>query len=85
MGILANILVLVTAIIISTLAGVLIGTNTMRKTVDEGSVGYLRIDRSEEDEPPKAFLEIVGTSIEAISRKEIVILKVVNKNYISRD
>ena len=65
--------------------GIIIGTNRMRDAVEHGSVGHLRIDRSEEDEAPRAFLEIVGTTIEGISRKEFVILKVVNENYISRD
>lgn len=85
MEVLAMILVLLTAIAVSLLAGILIGTNRMKKAVEEGSVGHLRIDRSEEDEAPRPFLEIVGTTIEAISRKEFVILKVINQNYLSRD
>ena len=70
---------------VSFLVGVLVSSNRMQKAVEEGSVGYLRIDRSEPDEPPKAFWEIVGTSIEAVSKKDFVVLKVVNKDYISRD
>ena len=85
MEVLAMILVLLTCITISLFAGILIGTNRMKKAVEEGSVGHLRIDRSEEDEAPRPFLEIVGTTIEAISRKEFVILKVINQNYLSRD
>jgi hypothetical protein len=85
MEVLAIILVLLTAIVVSLLTGVLIGTNRMRKAIEEGSVGHLRIDRSEVDEPPKAFLEIVGTTIESISRKKFVILKVIDENYLSRD
>lgn len=85
MEVLAIILVLLTSIAISVFVGILIGTNRMRKAVEEGSVGHLRIDRSEADEPPRAFLEIVGTTIEAISRKDLVMLKVINENYVSRD
>ncbi len=85
MEVLAIILVLLIVITVSLFAGILIGTNRMRKAIEDGSVGHLRIDRSEEDEPPKPFLEIVDSTIEAISRKEFVILKVINKNYISRD
>ena len=85
MEILAIVLVILTAIGVSVIGGILIGTNRMRKAIEEGSVGHLRIDRSEVDEAPKAFLEIVGTTIEAISHKEFVILKVVNANYLSRD
>lgn len=85
MEVLAMILVLLTAIAVSLFAGILIGTNRMRKAIEDGSVGHLRIDRSEEDEAPKPFLEIVDSTIEAISRKDFVILKVINKNYLSRD
>ena len=85
MEVLALILVALTVAAISLLAGVLIGTNRMRKAIEESSVGHLRIDRSEEDEAPRPFLEIVGTTIESISHKKFVILKVINENYISRD
>ena len=85
MEVLAIILVMLTVALVSLLAGVLIGTNRMRKAIEEGSVGNLRIDRSEEDEAPRAFLEIVGATIESISHKKFVILKVINENYISRD
>ena len=85
MEVLAMILVILTSIVVSLFAGILIGTNRMKKAVEEGSVGHLRIDRSEADEPPKPFLEIVGSTVEAISRKDFVILKVINKNYLSRD
>ena len=66
--------------------GVFVGTDRMRKAVEESSVGQLRIDRSESDEPPRPFLEITkGSSIESISKKSFVILKVINENYISCD
>jgi hypothetical protein len=78
-------LVVLTVGVIGVFVGILIGTNRMQKAVNEGSVGNLRVDRSEEDEAPRAFLEIVGTTISAISRKDFVILKVINENYISRD
>jgi hypothetical protein len=85
MEILVIILVVLATITISLLTGIFIGTNRMRKAVEEGSVGNLRVDRSEADEPPRAFLEIVGTTIEAISHKDFVILKVINEDYLSRD
>ena len=72
--------------VVAFLGGVLVGSNEMRKAVEEGSVGHLRIDRSEPDEPPRPFLEITkGASIESISRMDFVILKVINENYISCD
>ena len=85
MKVLAIILVLVLVSAVSVFAGIIIGTNRLRKAIEDGSVGHLRVDRSEEDEPPKAFLELVGSSIESISRKDFVVLKVVNENYLSRD
>lgn len=72
------------AVVVAFLGGILVGSNEMRKAVEKGSVGYLRIDRSEPDEPTRSFLEITkGSSIESISQMDFVILKVVNENYIS--
>ncbi len=76
---------LVVGAVIGVLIGIFIGTDRMRKAVEERSAGNLRIDRSEPDEPPKAFLEAKGTSIESIARKKFVILKVVDESYLSRD
>lgn len=68
------------------LIGILIGTNRMGKAIEQGSVGDLRIDRSEPDEPPRPCLEIYkGNSIESISKKPFVILKILNEDYLSRD
>ena len=85
MDVLAIIFTVLLVAVIGVMAGILIGTNRMKKAVEDGSVGNLRIDRSEVDEAPRAFLEIVGTSLEAISHKDLVMLKVINENYISRD
>lgn len=72
------------AVVVAFLGGILVGSNEMRKAVEKGSVGYLRIDRSEPDEPTRPFLEITkGSSIESISQMDFVILKVINENYIS--
>jgi hypothetical protein len=62
--------------------GIWIGVGRMKKAVEDGSVGNLRIDRSEPDEPPKPFLEVTNATIETISRKDFVILKVINENYL---
>ena len=75
--------VLIIGILIGVVIGAWIGMERMRKAVEEGSVGNLRIDRSELDEPPKPFLEVKDSTIDAISRKEFIILKVVNENYLS--
>lgn len=78
-------LVLVTAVGIGMLIGIFIGTNRMGRAIEQGSVGDLRIDRSEPNEPPKPCLEIYkGNTIETISKKKFVILKIINESYLSR-
>lgn len=47
-------------------------------------VGILRVDRSDPSENPYLFLEL-KQDVNYISSKDYVILKVVDKNYISRD
>lgn len=66
------------------IAGLFTTMGRMRKAIEKQSVGHLRIDRSEPDEPPRPFLELQGSTIESISQKEYVMLKVVNENYLSR-
>ena len=68
---------------IGAFVGIWVGVERMRKAIEDGSVGHLRIDRSEPDEPPKPFLEVKDATIETIAKKEFVILKVVNENYLS--
>ena len=66
--------------------GIFIGVDRMRKAVEDQSVGYLRIDRSDPYEPPASFLELeTGIDIELVSKKQFIMLKVVNENYISCD
>lgn len=83
---LAMVLILLFGIGIGVAVGILIGADRMRKAVEEGSVGDLRIDRSIPDDPPRPCLEVYrGNTIESISQKKFVILKVINENYLSRD
>lgn len=69
--------------IVGVFIGIWIGMERMRKAIEESSVGHLRIDRSEPDEPPKPFLEVTRGTIETIAAKDFVMLKVVNESYIS--
>ena len=83
---LAVAIVFLTGVIISFFAGILVGTSRMEKAIEDSSVGWLRIDRSEDDEPPKPFLEVrKGVTIDDIAQKKIVMLGVINKSYISQD
>jgi hypothetical protein len=86
MEFLVGAIVLLGGIVIGLFLGMFIGMERMRKAIEDQSVGHLRIDRSEPDEPPKPFLEVnSGTSIDDISKKRFVILKVSNENYLSRN
>lgn len=80
-------LALVVTVFVGTVIGVFIGIwvgmERMRKAIEEGSVGNLRIDRSEPDEPPKPFLEVKDATIESIARKEFIVLKVIDESYLS--
>lgn len=73
-------------VLIGLAIGLYIGVSRMQKAVENNSVGDLRIDRSIPDDPPRPCLEIyAGNTIDSISQKKFVILKVINKNYIPRD
>lgn len=79
-------LALILALGIGVFIGIFIGVDRMRKAIEEGSVGDLRIDRSEPDEPPRPYLEIYrGNNIESIAQKKFVILKINNESYLSRN
>lgn len=79
-----GVVALIAGLLIGVPTGVFIGMERMRKAVERRSVGNLRIDRSEPDEPPRPFLEVTrGISIESIAEEKFVILKVINENYLS--
>lgn len=83
---LAYAVVLILGLVVGVGAGIFIGIGRMQKAVEEGSVGDLRIDRSEPNEPPKPCLEIYkGNTIESIAQKKFVILKINTESYLSRD
>lgn len=85
MGLLVYGAFLVAGILIGVFIGIFIGVGRMKKSIKEKSVGHLRIDRSEADELPRPFLELMGNTVNSISKKDFIVLKVVNENYISRD
>lgn len=76
---------LLVGVVVGTFIGIFIGIGRIKRSIKEQSIGYLRIDRSEPDEPARPFLELRGATIESISRKNFILLKVVNENYLSRD
>ena len=86
MGHLVYYIATILGVLIGLAIGLYIGVNRMQKAVENNSVGDLRIDRSIPDDPPRPCLEIyAGNTIDSISQKKFVILKVINKNYLPRD
>lgn len=65
--------------------GIFIGTERMRKAIEERSLGRLRIDHSEPDEPARLFTELKGVTPEIIAQDKFVVFEVINESYISHN
>ena len=66
------------------LLGVMIGCVAMKRYFYSKNIGNLRVDRSIEDDSPYLFLEITRGNVDKIRQDKIVLLKVLNENYIPR-
>lgn len=67
------------------LAGAIVGIVVCRLTEAKKTMGRLRIDHSEPDEPARMFLELKGVTPDMISRHKFVVFEVINESYLSRD
>lgn len=67
------------------LIGVAIGLIVGRAILTRKTMGRLRIDRSEPDEPARLFLELKGVTPDMIAKHKFVMFEVINKSYLSRD
>lgn len=67
------------------LIGVVIGLMVGRIILTGKTMGRLRIDRSEPDEPARLFLELKGVTPDMIAKHKFVMFEVINKSYLSRD
>lgn len=77
---------LVVGVVIGVFIGILIGTDRMRKAIEKGSVGRLRIDHSEPDEPTRMFTELKGMTPDMIAQNhKFVIFEVINEDYLSQN
>ena len=72
-------------IIIGILTGTFIGTERMRKAIEERTLGRLRIDHSEPDEPTRMFIELSGVTPDRIAQDRFVVFEVINESYISHN
>ena len=67
------------------LAGVIIGLVVGRAILTGKTIGRLRIDHSEPDEPARLFLELKGVTPDMIAKYKFVMFEVINESYLSRD
>lgn len=67
------------------LIGVVIGLIVGRVILTGKTMGRLRIDRSEPDEPARLFLELKGVTPDMIAKHKFVMFEVINESYLSRD
>ena len=67
------------------LIGVIIGLIVGRVISTGKTIGRLRIDHSEPDEPARLFLELKGVTPDMIAKYKFVMFEVINKSYLSRD
>ena len=67
------------------LIGVIIGLIVDRVISTGKTIGRLRIDHSEPDEPARLFLELKGVTPDMIAKYKFVMFEVINESYLSRD
>ena len=67
------------------LIGVIIGLIVGRGISTGKTMGRLRIDHSEPDEPTRLFLELKGVTPDMIAKYRFVMFEVINESYLSRD
>ena len=67
------------------LIGVAIGLIVGRAILTRKTMGRLRIDHSEPDEPTRLFLELKGVTPDMIAKYKFVMFEVINESYLSRD
>ena len=72
-------------LIVVLLIGVIIGLIVGRVISTGKTIGRLRIDHSEPDEPTRLFLELKGVTPDMIAKYKFVMFEVINESYLSRD
>lgn len=72
-------------LIVVLLIGVIIGLIVGRVVSTGKTMGRLRIDHSEPDEPTRLFLELKGVTPDMIAKYKFVMFEVINESYLSRD
>lgn len=76
---------LIIGLAVGVFVGIFIGTDRMQKAIKSRTMGWLRIDHSEPDEPAKMFTELKGVTPEMIAQDKFVIFEVINESYLSHE
>ena len=78
-------IVVVAVTMLSCVAGIFIGVGRMKDAIKRRTMGALRIDHSEPDEPARLFVELKDVTPDAIAQDKFVIFAVVNESYLSQE
>ena len=78
-------IVVVAVAMLGCVTGVFIGVERMKDAIKRRTMGALRIDHSEPDEPAKMFIELKGVTPDTIAQDRFVIFEVVNESYLSQE
>ena len=70
---------------VSFFIGAIVGLLVCRFSTTRKTMGRLRIDHSEPDEPTRMFLELKGVTPDIIAHHKFVMFEVINESYLSRD
>lgn len=73
------------ACIVTLIVGIAIGIFIGKAKTKAATMGWLRIDHSEPDEPARMFVELKGVTPDIIAQHKFVSFEVINQSYISRD
>lgn len=72
-------------IVISFIFGIVVGLLVAHYVFRPKQIGSLRIDRSDPDDGPYLFLELEPGGIYKLQHSKYILLKVEERDYISRD
>lgn len=78
-------IILVIGLAIGVGIGIFVGTDRMRQAIESRTMGCLRVDHSEPDEPARLFVELKDVTPDMIAKDKFVIFEVINENYLSQN
>lgn len=78
-------IIAVACMLLACLTGIVVGVERIKDGIKRRTMGVLRIDHSEPDEPAKMFIELKDVTPDMIANDKFVIFEVVNESYISHE